>query len=235
LADAPVGGQQVLIRLRVRRFLCRTLGCARRIALRRGRVYGTVLIDIATGNPVDLLADRKAETSVTGWSSIPASRSSAETEPAQTQMAPARARPNVVQVADRWHLWHNLGEAVERAVTRHHACLREAVDEETQAAVETLVVAGPVKESRLVVRSQQRYAAVQERLAAGCSISQISRELDLERGPVYCFARAASLDELLAKTTTRETLIDGFESYLQRRWNEVIDIFKIRGSGSAGR
>jgi hypothetical protein len=125
-----------------------------------------------------------------------------------------------VQVADRWHLWHNLGEAVERAATRHHAGLREPVAEDEQATVATPVVVSPVKESRLVVRTQQRYVAIQERLAAGCSISQISRELDLERGTVHRFARAGNLDELLVKTTTRETQIDGFEPYPQRRWNE---------------
>jgi hypothetical protein len=31
-------------------------------ALRRGQVYGTVLMDMNTGKPVDLLANRKAET-----------------------------------------------------------------------------------------------------------------------------------------------------------------------------
>lgn len=95
-----------------------------------------------------------------------------------------------MQVADRWHLWHNLGEAVERAVTRHHACLREPVAEDEEAAAASAIVAAPVRESRLVARTQQRYAAVQERLAGGCSIPRISRELDLERGTA-CTADAA--------------------------------------------
>ena len=33
-----------------------------------------------------------------------------------------RALPQAVQVSDRWHLWHGLGEAVRKEVAAHSAC-----------------------------------------------------------------------------------------------------------------
>lgn len=31
--------------------------------------------------------------------------------------------PEASQVADRWHIWHNVGEAVDKTLRSHHACV----------------------------------------------------------------------------------------------------------------
>ena len=94
-------------------------------ALRKGRVYGTVIADAEWGR---------------SWTCCPTGRpppgSKAEgpsgavspgTGPGPAEGAQAGA-PCAVQVADRWHLWHNLGEYVEKAVVAHRGCLTDAPD-----------------------------------------------------------------------------------------------------------
>jgi hypothetical protein len=71
-----------------------------------------------------------------------------------------------------------------------------------------------------VTRTTQRYAAVQELHAHGESISAIARSLHLDIQTVRRFAHAPSLDELLAKTAERASVLDGFTAYLHQRWNQ---------------
>lgn len=141
--------------------------------------------------------------------------------------------PHALQVADRWHVWHNLGEAVERVVARHRDSLDAAVRADCDAEPEIVrekedpVAPGPVtapatRTDKWALRARERYAAVHTLLDDGVSIRAIGIQLGLARGTVRRFARAATVEELLVNTGTgrRPSLLDEFKPHLHRRWNE---------------
>lgn len=185
-------------------------------ALRRGHVYGTILVDIETRRPVDLLAERSAESleswlnGRTGVELICRDRGGCYAEGA------ARGAPLATQVADRWHLLHNLADAVERAVARHRPCLLEPA-----APAEPAPPAPPVPEGQRAQKARDRHAAVHAALARGLTIAQVSRDLQLDRKTVRRYATAASSGELGTGTRTRrDSLLDSHRRYLHQRWEE---------------
>jgi transposase len=100
------------------------------------------------------------------------------------------AAPAAVQVADRFHLWQDLAEAVEKTVLACLAAMEPPPgpdcpeDPGTAAAPDAPAPREPDgfrdvhgHERKLVARHRERYAAVQALRAQGCPVREIARRL----------------------------------------------------------
>jgi transposase len=191
-------------------------------ATRKGRHYGTVLVDVETRRPIDLLPDREAS-SLAAWL---AKRPSIEVicrdrAPFFAEGASSGA-PQAVQVADRWHLWHNLSEAAERSVAQHRRCLHALTPAAPQPEHEAAPSASPwPRGHRFADRARDRHAAVHALLKAGHSRRSVQRQLGMTWRTVKQLADAATPEKLFTgQWQNRPSVLDDHKSHLDDRWNE---------------
>jgi transposase len=215
-------------------------------ALRKGHRYGTLLVDVETRRPIDILDERSAESFAAWLAERPGAELICRDRAGVYADGAARGAPDAVQVADRWHLWHNLGEAVERAVARYREHLPAAAVAQAQPPPgATGPEPGPPhavsRSGRLAGRTRSRHDSVHQMLADGRSIREIAAELGLSRNTVRRFARAGSPEELLVNDGTgrRASILDEHEAYLRERWNagctNAAQLWQeIRGRGYPG-
>jgi hypothetical protein len=194
--------------------------------LRKGHSYGTLLVDVETRRPVDILDERSSESFAAWLTARPGAELICRDRAGCYADGGARGAPDAVQVVDRWHLWHNLGAAVERAVTGHREHLLAALAQPAvspSAGADTPAAPPPAapRTGRFADRTRRRHADVHRLLAAGCSLSQVATDLGLSRTTVRRFARAAGPEELLENDGTgrRPSILDEHEPYLRERWN----------------
>ncbi|MFI9046830.1 ISL3 family transposase [Streptomyces sp. NPDC053427] len=165
-------------------------------ATRKGRNYGTVLVDVETRRPVDLLPDREASSLAAWLATRPGVEVVCRDRAAFFADGAATGAPQAVQVADRWHLWHNLSEAAERCVADHRGCLRADEPEPPQQILEPGEPADDagspwLRSHRFADRTRDRHAAVHALLAAGHSRRSIERQLGMTYRTVKRLADAA--------------------------------------------
>jgi transposase len=192
-------------------------------AIRRGQHYGTLLIDIETGAPLDLIEGRDARPLAEWLAARPGvevicrDRSGSYADGART------GAPDAIQVADRFHLWQNLAKAVEKCAAAHRACLAEPapplVSEEPAPALSEPDAAGPTDPAgKYAERTRRHHALVHELRAEGRGLREIARHLGWGLHTVQRLDRAATWQELADGRWKgpRPSKLDSFKPYLDQ-------------------
>jgi hypothetical protein len=94
-------------------------------AWRRGHRYGTILCDLEQGKVIDLLPERSKESTEEWMRRHPGTEIVSRDRAGLYAEAATKAAPQAIQVADRWHLLHNLTETLVDALAPHHRLLTE--------------------------------------------------------------------------------------------------------------
>ncbi|BCJ65737.1 ISL3 family transposase [Polymorphospora rubra] len=194
-------------------------------ALKRGHVYGTVLIDIEAGRPIDVLPDRTAKTLTTWLRHHPGAEIISRDRASSYAEAARLAAPDAIQVADRFHLWKNLRDVVEKCVAAHRACLTEPTPTpDTDPPTAQSDPADQIDarwDGPRAARTRQRHAAVHELRVKGVGISAIADTLGLDRKTVRRYAHTTTAEELLTQPAhPGGKTLQPYLAHLHRRWNE---------------
>ena len=209
----------------------------------KGKTYGTLIVDVQTHRPIDLLADRTADTFATwlkehpGIELISRDRSGAYAEGTQL------GAPQALQVADRFHLVKNLADALEefllrKAPARAHAAHALATqhapasDAETLASTAAAGYRGHRRGERLWAarhaaasaarhaRHVTLYEEIHRLRALGLEQHEIGRRLGVSRKTVSRYLQWEEPPHRRSWRWRSGRVLDAYEPYLLQRWAE---------------
>lgn len=191
----------------------------------RARRFGTILVNLETKHVVDLLPDRKAETSAAWMRQYPDLMAVSRDRGGDYAAAASASAPQATQCADRFHVMKNLGEALEGLLARHFAAHRTRVAQESRATpLLTAQGKGPPKLSPKQAavsqaKREERLAQYQHVVALhqqGFSQTAIASQVGIGHATVSRWLSSDSFPE--QKPPQRMTRLDPHLKEVAERW-----------------
>jgi len=221
-------------------------------SFRRAQPLATILVDLERHQVIDLLQDSTAETFAAWLRAHPGVEIISRDRGEAYATGGRSGAPEAIHIADRWHLMKNLGDSVQKLMTRQAAARQQAAQALAPCPAQTVTVAAslitplPIRRARkrtLAAPSprrawqQQMYAQVQARAAQGVSVNAIARELKLSRATVRKYRDREPFEDQW--TSGRRSAVEPYRAYLEHRWaegcTEVKQLWQeIQSQGYAG-
>ena len=194
-------------------------------AMRKGRRYGTILVDLEARRVVDLLQDRTAETVKAWLLGQPQIEMVARDRSKEYALAIHEGAPAAIQVADRWHLLKNLSEATERSLQERYPALKKRTE-----MVGTKVVGerglrakflrSPLEDQRRrqrKLKKMRQYELCHYLRANGLTQRRIASIVGLSRGTVIRYLRSDTFPEKMRNQLV-SSILNPYLPYLEERY-----------------
>lgn len=224
----PVSGDTLL---RIMRQTTLPVGTAPRVlgvddwAVKKGQRYGTLLVDLESQQPIDLLPDRTAETLASWLQAYPQVEIITRDRSNEYIAGITEGAPQAIQIADRWHLLCNQTEALQRLVETHSQDLKSVAQQVQQRLYPTqsddagLGLEPPPDAPIPPSQKELRYHEVKALAAQGHSQRAIAHQLRMSRKTVR---RYLNCQEPPTRQQRRRaaSIIAPYLPHLDTRWKE---------------
>src|SRR5260221_13623037 len=202
-------------------------------SFQRGYRFGTILVDLESHRPIDVLPDRQAETSAAWMRDNPEIQVVSRDRGSEYASAATQGAPQAIQVADRFHICKNLTEATQLLLARYQAEIlavnqtenEPRSDEPTKQQISIQEWRPPepacVKKARLTRRAGRyaRYQQVVEFRRQGMTPKEIAARLGLSDRTVQKWLAAGTFPEV-RKRRKKSSSFDAFAPFVLKRWKE---------------
>jgi transposase len=194
-------------------------------SFRRGRTFGTILVDLQSHHVIDLLADRSVKT-VSAWMRAhPEIRLVSRDRGGDYASATTAGAPQARQCADRFHVLQNLGEALEGVLARHLAAHRKSQAHKSRATplsdepAKQLAKLSPKEAELSQAKREERLARYQQVVALrkqGFSQTAIASQVGIGHATVSRWLKSSTFPE--QQPRPRKTALDPHLPFLRQRW-----------------
>jgi transposase len=188
-------------------------------AWRKGQRYGTIVCDLERNRVIDLLPDREAGTVAAWLKQYPGIEIVARDRAGFYADGASRGAPQARQVADRWHLLRNLGDALQKIADAHRRDIRAAwcaVSAQNPADHRHVPTRHILRHRDKKTLREQRYQEMKLLYHQGVPINEIARMVGLGHHTVSRWLKAGGPP---AHDKPRQSrLLDPFETILEAQW-----------------